>query len=207
MRRDFRQLLTTIQAIAFLHQCRRGRTPEGWVEATVEDYARARELLAPIFDTIAAEGVTAAVRATVESVKEGEEVSEAALVRRLGLSKAAVSYRVKRAVQGGWLVNGEQRKGHPARLTRGTSLPEETTALPTPERVREAFECSRRSGDGAPPPPPSPRETKEDAHRDGEIDDEPFAPACDMCGVDLSPNERYVCEECGLVLDARVGAA
>ena len=154
MRRDFRQLLTTIQAVAFLHQCKRGRTPEGWVEATVEDYANARGLLAPIFDTIAAEGVTAAVRATVEAVKEGEEVSEAELVRRLGLSKAAVSYRVKRAVQGGWLVNHEQRKGCPARLARGVPLPEATSALPEPGRVREAFERSHPPrGDTDPPPP------------------------------------------------------
>ena len=43
-RRDFPQLLTAIQAVAFLYQLQRDRTPEGWVVATIEDYARAREI-------------------------------------------------------------------------------------------------------------------------------------------------------------------
>jgi hypothetical protein len=69
MRRDFRQLLTSIQAIALLYQCQRAKTPEGWVIATITDYAQARNLLASIFDTILSEGVTPAVRQTVEAVK------------------------------------------------------------------------------------------------------------------------------------------
>ncbi len=147
MRRDFRELLTCIQTVALLYQCQRPRTREGWVEASIEDYATARDLLSPIFDTAAAEGVTAAVRETVEAVNEGEEISEAELARRLKLSKATVSYRVKRCLRGGWLVNGEQRKGQPAKLSRGVPLPEAMTALPTPERVREVFERSNANDD------------------------------------------------------------
>ena len=48
-RRDFRQLLTCVQCIALLHQCQRQRTPEGWVVATLDDYAAARTLLSPVF--------------------------------------------------------------------------------------------------------------------------------------------------------------
>jgi hypothetical protein len=44
MRRDFRQLLTCIQAIALLYQCHRSKTSEGWVIATIDDYAQARSL-------------------------------------------------------------------------------------------------------------------------------------------------------------------
>lgn len=207
MRRDFRQLLTTIQAIALLHQCQRDRTPEGWVEATIADYALARELLAPIFDTIAAEGVTAAVRETVEAVKDGEEISEAELVRRLGLSKAAVSYRVKRAVLGSWLVNHEQRKGHPARLTRGALLPERTTALPAPGQEWEAFERSHHSGDDRRPLPPTTVISEGGTQSDDAIANGLFTSRCQMCGADLVPGNRYVCEGCALVLDVRIGAA
>ncbi len=142
MRRDFRQLLTCIQAIAFLYQCQRKKTSEGWVEATIADYAIARDLLAPIFDTLAAEGVTPAVRETVAVIGVGEEVSAAQVGERLKLAKATVSYRVGKALAGGWLVNNEQRKGLPAKLVRGVPLPEHTTALPTPEHVREVFEGS-----------------------------------------------------------------
>ena len=86
MRRDFRQLLTTIQTVAFLYQCQRQRTCTGWVEATIEDYLIARQLLESAFDAVAGESVTPVVRATVEAVKAGEEISETALAQRLKLS-------------------------------------------------------------------------------------------------------------------------
>jgi hypothetical protein len=149
MRRDFRQLLTCVQSVAFLYQLQRGRTAEGWVEATLEDYAIARDLLAPIFDAVAADGVTPAVRATAEAVKPGEEVSESELATRLGLAKSTVHYRVQRAITGGWLVNREHRDGHPYKLALGTPLPEERSALPTVDELRAVFERSNTAGDEA----------------------------------------------------------
>jgi hypothetical protein len=154
MRRDFRQLLATIQALAFLHQCQRPRTSEGWIEATLEDYAMARELLEPVFDSLSAEAVTQVIRETVEVVRDAEEVSEAELGRRLNLSKSTVCYRVRRAVEGGWLLNHEMRKGHPARLARGAPLPDAVSALPTLEALRQVSECSKVLGGARPPLPP-----------------------------------------------------
>jgi DNA-binding MarR family transcriptional regulator len=156
MRRDFRQLLSCVQAISILFQCQRKKTPEGWVVATLEDYVIARDLLAPIFDSIAAEGITPAIRETVEAVKAEEEINEAELARRLKLKKATVSWRVKRCIEGGWLVNRETRKGHAARVARGTPLPEELSALPKPERLREVFEGTSEKQDVEPPLPPAP---------------------------------------------------
>src|SRR5262249_13031066 len=75
-------------------------------------------------------------------IQEGEEVTETELAQRLKLSKSTVHYRVSRALRGGWIVNTEQRKGYPAKLSRGTPLPDHVAALPTPERVQEAFERS-----------------------------------------------------------------
>ena len=140
MRRDFRQLLTCIQAIALLHQCRRSKTVEGWVIATIDDYAQARTLLEPVFDTILSEGVTPAIRQTVEAVNLTEEVTATDLANRLKLSKSTISYRVTRALDGGWLTNSETRKGHSAKLSRGIPLPKQSSALPLPETVREEFE-------------------------------------------------------------------
>jgi hypothetical protein len=54
-----------------------------------------------------------------------------------------VSYRVKRAIRCGWLKNLETRNGHPARLQLGDPLPDDTTALPTVQQVREAFDTLR----------------------------------------------------------------
>ena len=83
MRRDFRQLLTTIQAVALLMQKQRERTPEGWVVATLRDYATARALLAPIFNALVGETVTPAIRATIEALNANDEISETELARRL----------------------------------------------------------------------------------------------------------------------------
>ncbi len=153
MRRDFRQLLTLIQAIALLHQCQRRRTAEGAIVAELKDYTFARELLVPIFEGIVTEGVTAAVRETVEAVNRGEEVSLAELARRLRLSRKTVHYRVKRAMQDGWLINVEDRKGHPFRLKRGALLPAVASVLPDPDAVQKALEGAEPSSDprnGAP---------------------------------------------------------
>ena len=61
---------------------------------------------------------------------------------------------VNRALQGGWLVNRETRKGYPAKLALGAPLPEQVSALPAPERLRELFECSNRpKGEERPPSP------------------------------------------------------
>ncbi len=153
MRRDFPQLLTCIKAVSLLYQ-RQRKTAGGKVVASLDDYAIAREMLAPIFEAVASEGCTPAVRQTVEVVGEREEVSNADLARRLGLAPSTVSDRVKRAIKGGWLVNEESRRGHPARLRRGAPLPHATTALPTPEQVAGLFECSGPNrGDDAPLPP------------------------------------------------------
>jgi hypothetical protein len=141
MRRDFKQLLTATATVAMLHQCQRERTPEGWVVATLEDYEQARVLLASIFEATVSEGLTPPIRETVEAVRPGECISQTELASRLGVSsKGTVSWRVKRAVDHGWLVNDESRKGRPAKLRRGAPLPDETTVLPSIEQVQALFD-------------------------------------------------------------------
>ena len=118
-----------------LYQCQRQKTPEGVIIATIDDYRMAHELLGPVFDSVVTEGVTDAVRATVAAIQPDEEVSEAVLAERLQLSKSTVHYRVTRAINGGWLVNHETRRGHAAWLSRGAPLPDAKSVLPNPEDV------------------------------------------------------------------------
>jgi primase/DNA polymerase family protein len=140
MRRDFRQLITIIMTIAVLNQQRRRKTSDGFVIAEIPDYAEARRLLSRMFDTIATEGLTDAIRQTVNAVPETGEVSLTALAKTLELSKSTVSWRVGRALSGGWLKNLETRPGRPFRLQHGDPMPEPACALPKPEEVEEAFE-------------------------------------------------------------------
>jgi hypothetical protein len=140
LRRDSAQLLSCIQAIALLHQRHRLRAPGGEVVAAIADYATARDLLAPVFDIIATEGVSEVVRQTVEAIGPEEEMTQAALAARLGLSKGTASYRANKALDGGWLVNNESNPHRPKKLARGAPLPEERPSLPTPEEVQRRFE-------------------------------------------------------------------
>jgi MarR family len=189
MRRDFRQLLTSIQAFALLYQRQRETTADGGIVATLEDYRLARELLAPIFEGIAAEGLTPAIRQTVEKVKPGEEVSLADLAQRLGLAKATVSYRVKRAIAGGWLVNNEPRQGHPAKLELGAPLPDSTMVLPDAQVVQEVFERSNRTLEPSKPleqdlSASTANKKAEVFKRSSEPGEEKIAPPCPVCKSD-----------------------
>jgi hypothetical protein len=159
MRRDFPQLLTVIQAIAALHQRQRDRDAGGRIIATLEDYARARWLLEEVFTTTVNEGITPAIQQTVEAVarlsSDGTPVSEQALVKDLGLAKSTVSYRVKRALKGGFLVNQAAQKGAPAQLVLGTPLPE-NNSLPEPTSlVVGAVESQNQSNPRTALPGPS----------------------------------------------------
>jgi hypothetical protein len=156
MRRDFRQLLTAVQAHALLYQLQRSRSPSGAaIVATVADYAAVHALLAPLFQAIVAEGVTPVVRVTVEAIGADEtHVSVADLAVRLGVSKATVSYRVGQALAWRWLINDETRKGRPAQLRQGLPLPAIEDALPPAGQVEALFECSNGFREKDTPPPP-----------------------------------------------------
>jgi hypothetical protein len=138
MRRDFPQLLTVIQTIALLHQQLRERDDQGRIIATLRDYAEARWLLEEVFTVTVHEGLTPAIRETVEAVARlatsGTPVSEQQLVQDLGLAKATIHYRVQRALQGGWLINQSTQKGMPAQLVLGAPLPD-GCPLPLPEEL------------------------------------------------------------------------
>src|SRR5262249_46993882 len=69
-RRDFTQLVTLIQAHAFLHQLQRGRDAEGRVLADRRDYEAVYALVDDLFGAIAAGGLTPAVRQAVEAVRD-----------------------------------------------------------------------------------------------------------------------------------------
>lgn len=146
MRRDFKQLIAIIKAIALLNQQHRERTDQGAIVAELADYEWARELILSAFRAIAAGGITDAVRETCLAVPEdGDGVSEAHLAQALSLSRSTISYRVRRALKRGWLTNSERRRGYPLRLLRGP-LPEDVSPLPTIDELRDALGCPDRPG-------------------------------------------------------------
>jgi hypothetical protein len=162
LRRDFSVILSLIKAHAILHQATRERDAEGRIVATLEDYARVRELVANLI----AEGVEATVpptiRETVNAVEKiiresGEEcVTNKALSEELNIDKAASSRRVGTAIRRGYLKNLEDRKGRPAKLVLGEDMPEDIEILPTPEDLEAGVSgCAvDRDLEGIEHPPP-----------------------------------------------------
>jgi len=141
LRRDFGAVLNLIRAHAILHQASRERTDDGRVIATLEDYARVRELVADLVSEGIEATVPATVRETVEMVSRLRDETEkgvtiAALAEELKLDKSAAWRRVRSAMDRGYLENQEDRKGRPARLVTGDDLPDDIEILPAPERLQ-----------------------------------------------------------------------
>jgi DNA-binding transcriptional ArsR family regulator len=127
-------LLTLICSHALLHRASRDRDGSGAIVATTADYAAVRELVAEVF----AEGIEATVPETVretmnavEAVKK-DEVCLGELAAKLSLDKSAASRRLRDAIDRGYLVNLETRKGRPARVVLGDPMLEMVRLLPEP---------------------------------------------------------------------------
>ena len=155
LRRDFKTVLTLIRAHALLHQATRRRDVAARVVATLEDYRAVRTLVADLVAAGVEATVRPEVRQTVAAVArllaEGHtEVRQADLRTVLKLDKSAISRRVADALDRGYLRNLEERKGRPARLILGDSMPDEMDVLPAPERLQG---CVVDKGDQQPPSP------------------------------------------------------
>ena len=142
LRRDFASVLALIRAHALLHQASRSRDGRGRIIATIEDYAIVRELLADVV----AEGVEGTVKpevrevvAKVRELVDGglAEVPQRKLAEALDLDRGTISRRVRAALDAGYLVNREERRGRPHRLVPGDPLPDDLEILPPPETVVE----------------------------------------------------------------------
>ena len=138
-RRDWRQIANLISASAILHQQQREEDGYGRIVATRADYELIHSLTAELFSEIRAEGVTQSVRDVVEVVRSfnsvGDNPTISQVARELGLERSTVSRHVKKAYEGGWLVNLEERRGRPAELKIGDPLPEERSAIPGPAEL------------------------------------------------------------------------
>jgi hypothetical protein len=140
LRRDFGQLLSLIQAHAILHQGSRERDGQGRIMAVLDDYRAVYDLVLPVISEGVEATVSPALRETVEAVAElsrqhDRPVSVTELAQRLKLDKSATSRRVRVALDLGYLVNTEDRRGRPAKLLPGEPLPTEEPILPSPETV------------------------------------------------------------------------
>lgn len=144
MRRDFRQLISLIEAHALLHRATRRRDGTGSIIATLADYETVRGL---VFDLLA-EGVSATVsrevREAVEAVRDlaGETgVGLQPIAARLNLDKSSTSRRCAAARSAGHIINEETRKGREARYRIGDPMPADRPVLPTVDELQTVFDA------------------------------------------------------------------
>ncbi len=147
LRRDFGALLNLIRAHAILHRATRSTDQDGRVIATVKDYARVREIVADLVSEGVESAVPPTVRETVEELRnlradEEGPATIADLAKALKLDKSAAWRRVRSAMDRGYIKNLEDRKGRPARLVPGDSLPEDVEILPSPDRLTGEEGCT-----------------------------------------------------------------
>jgi hypothetical protein len=169
LRRDFGMILHLIRAHALLHQVTRARDAQGQIMATLADYVAVRGLVADLVAEGVGATVSATTRQTVEAVRAlqdapGTQADTATphatvsqLAKHLKLDKGTVSRRVRVALDAGYLMNTESRKGRAYQLRTGDALPDEVEVLPSGERLTEALGgcCSvADESEGYTPPPP-----------------------------------------------------
>jgi hypothetical protein len=142
LRRDFSAVLRLIEAHAILHQSRRERDGLGRVVATLDDYCAIRELIADLVAAGVEASVPRTVRETVEAVEALSEdweegVPQSAVKARLRLDKSTVSRRIKHAIELGYLLDEQEKRGQPALLKLGDPLPDEVEVLPRAEALAD----------------------------------------------------------------------
>jgi len=142
MRRSLNQVLLLTGTRALIHQQHRKRDAKGRVVATLDDYEAVRELVLDIVGEAVSSSVTAAIRQTVQAVAAIRDelggsfpVTNKQLEDKLDIGKSAVSRRVSKAIDLGYLVNEEAIKGKPMKLKIGDPMPEDQAALPTVEEL------------------------------------------------------------------------
>jgi hypothetical protein len=172
LRRDFTSLISLIKAHALLHRATRERDSEGRILANFTDYTVVRDLAAAFISEGVGAIVSAAVRETVQAVedllsdqgedeggkkKEPATTSTRKVAEKLELDKSAASRRIKQALDAGYLVNMEDKKGRPFKILLGDPLPDQIDLLPTAEKLQEEVNrCSVASDLEGIKNPPSP---------------------------------------------------
>ena len=115
-------------------------TTEDRIVATVADYATVYDLVIDIVSEGVQAAVSSTIRDTVRAVAEidqetGLPATITKLAARLRIDKSSAQRRAAVAVREGFLINAEDKRGRPAKLTVGEPLPEERPVLPHPAEL------------------------------------------------------------------------
>jgi len=151
-RRDITQLGSLIQTSTIIHQATREISEEGYLIATIDDYALAKSVInaalsreseatgSPRMMTVL-QGIYAHLPDEVIEGKGSHKISSRALAKELGIPQSTISYQIKKLVEENYLKNMELLPGKPLRLKLGDEfnpeLIKEKEILPSPESINK----------------------------------------------------------------------
>jgi len=147
LRRDFAAVLSLIKAHAVLHQANRDRDDNGRIIATPADYDAVRARILDVVSQGIGATISPTIRETVAVVAE-DETSATELGRRLGIDKSAAYRRLQVAMQAGYVVNNEDRRGRQGRYVVGEPLPDDLVILPLLQPHNQEEDETAGQGDG-----------------------------------------------------------
>jgi hypothetical protein len=159
-RRDVGSLFTFVKASAILHQAQRQIDEQGRVVATLEDYRLAYPIFSKVMAQSSGQAVTETVRAVVDLIAtrtaapaakpsarkftrsgasgatQEVEISSEQIGALTGIGKVAAHRAVRAAIDLGFLVNNETRRGKPYRLVLKHGVDDAAAALlPHPHTI------------------------------------------------------------------------
>jgi len=140
--RDFQRLISLIKAVAILRIPHRYRDTADRLVATREDYEAVVNLVGEMYETTITQ-TSRSVRHVVGTVvvmeTEGATaITFSAVAQRLGMHREQAKRCAQRAIKQGWLINKEEKKNRPAKLTtEGADPMPETAGLPSPDTLRD----------------------------------------------------------------------
>jgi len=155
--RDFRNMMSLVEAHALLHLKTRARK-SGKVVAKIRDYRAVWKLVKDVIAVGVEASVAPETRETVNAVSKlkaagNQTVTLADLSEELGLHKTTAWRRVMVAIDRGYLHNlGETRGRKSFRIVTGEPLPKDIKILPTPNEVLAHYKAAAKKQVGQPAP-------------------------------------------------------
>ena len=144
LRRDFKSLLSLVEAHAILHKATRELDQQGRIVAILADYRVVRELGHEWIAEGAEHAVFPKIRKTVGAVVEICEeppdgvgtATVAGVAAKLKIDRSAAYRRIRQCIDRGFLRSEEKmNKGRAMKVAIGDSMPEDQPLLPTVEQV------------------------------------------------------------------------
>lgn len=154
LRRDFGHVLALIRSHAILQQYSRDTDDRGRIIADMDDYVIVHQLVAGAIGEAVGVTVSDTVRETVgivETYATDDGITAKRIGEYLNLDKSAAGRRLRKAANGGYIRNMEERRGRPGRWVTDEPLPGQEQVLPTPAAVAERLQAGCDGGSNQQP--------------------------------------------------------